>query len=355
VSRTDRGAERSGSWAPLLAGALGAAVVSAAVIWFVVPRTPDPFSAAGNGLAAATALPAGSQATSQAAGLPVYIGGPASTSPAGPATSVPGVPPQTSVPGLVPSTSVPGVPSSIPGSIPSSPGTPSPHKSRPSKKPTPKAGRSSGPQTVAYAASAAAGLPTAAIARDVARAYAYSPAVAVEIGRNDSFAVAPVIGTSGPSAIPLLLATALLAALACLSGALFSRRQARWEPATGPGPLPPPGTEPVARSELGQLRGAAQQKAALARSVAELLPSMPDALVWRAEKALAEVGVRSIVPDGQPFDEAAHHVVGTEPVPHGGRENIIARTIRPGYADGDQILVYPKVIVYTDDAGGRSR
>jgi molecular chaperone GrpE (heat shock protein) len=82
---------------------------------------------------------------------------------------------------------------------------------------------------------------------------------------------------------------------------------------------------------------------------------MPDALVWQAEKALADAGVRTIVPDGEPFDPALHHVVGTEPIPRGGRENTIARTVRPGYADDKDILVYPKVVVYADDTGGRAR
>jgi molecular chaperone GrpE (heat shock protein) len=54
------------------------------------------------------------------------------------------------------------------------------------------------------------------------------------------------------------------------------------------------------------------------------------------------------VPDGEPFDAARHYAVGTEPVPPGGGENTIARTLRAGYADDENILVYPKVVVYTD-------
>ena len=221
----------------------------------------------------------------------------------------------------------------------------------------------------------------------MAKADRYSPTIAVEVGKGDSFAVAPVVDP-GPSVVPVLVAAAVVGALAWLGGALFSRRrpapvtagtqvtgdrqaagagQATWGgQATGAGqatwggqPAPvrplPPGTEPVAASELRQLRLSAQQKTALARSVAELVPSLPDALVWRAEQALADAGVRSVVPDGQLFDAEAHHVVGTEPVPRGSRENIIARTIRPGYADGETILVYPKVIVYADDTDGRTR
>lgn len=303
----------SGSRAPLLLGALVAAAVGVVVVWFLIPRTADAFSATGNALAAKNALPAGSQGPSSASVLPVFT----SSGLAGPAS-----------------------------------------------------------------------FPADAVGRDVAKADRYSPTIAVEVGKGDSFAVAPVVDP-GPSAVPVLVAAAVVGALAWLGGALFSRRRpapvtagtqaigdrqaagagqaVRGGQATGAGQATwggqattavrglPPGTEPVADSELRQLRLSAQQKTALARSVAELVPSLPDALVWRAEQALADVGVRSVVPDGQLFDAQAHHVVGTEPVPRGGRENTIARTIRPGYADGETILVYPKVIVYADDTDGRTR
>jgi molecular chaperone GrpE (heat shock protein) len=103
---------------------------------------------------------------------------------------------------------------------------------------------------------------------------------------------------------------------------------------------------------MGQLRRTAGQQTALARSVAELVPSMPEAVAWQAEKALAQAGVRRVVPDGEPFNAACHHAVGTEPVPSGVAENTVARTVRPGYSDERDILVYPKVVVYADDAGG---
>ena len=114
----------------------------------------------------------------------------------------------------------------------------------------------------------------------------------------------------------------------------------------------PSGTEPIASPELRRLRREAEQKKTLARRLAELMPSMPEALAWQAQNALAEVGVRAMVPDGEPFDAAVHHAVGTEPVPRGSRANIIARTVRPGYADDETILVYPKVVVYADDTDG---
>jgi GrpE len=345
----------SGSWTPLLLGALSAAVVSVVVVWFLMPRTPDAFSATGNALAAGNALPAGSHGPSSAARLPVftYFGSAGPTAPA---------------PRPVPSTPAPET--ATPTLEPVSPATrqltPSPIKSERSRTASPGAGPNL-PQNLVPSPSSAfvlyatpppagpASFPAAVVGRDVDKAYAYSPTIAVEAGRGDSFAVAPVADPGGSSPVPLLLAAALLGALACLSGALFSRRRTRWEPMPAAadrlaGSLPL-GTEPVAGSELRQLRRSAEQKTALARSVAELMPSLPDALVWRAEQALADVDVRQVIPDGQPFDANAHHAVGTEPVPRGGRENIIARTIRPGYADGENILVYPKVIVYADEDG----
>ena len=208
-------------------------------------------------------------------------------------------------------------------------------------------------------------LPAGALASDVAKADRYSKDVAVEVANSHSFAVAPVADGAGPSPLPVLLGAALLTAVAGVGGALLGRRWTQRDqlPVTSGGrpPVILAGAEPVARPEpvaspeLRRLRRSAQQKTMLARSVAELLPSMPEALVWQAEKALAEAGVRAIVPDGEPFDAAVHYAVGTEPVPRGGRENTIARTVRPGYADDENILVYPKVVVYADDVAGRPR
>ena len=290
-----------------------------AVVWFLTPRAPDAFSAVGN------ALQAGPGHASHGPGVSVYFAS--------------------------------GASSGAPSPAPTGPGTPSPAVSSPAKR-SPSSPRQHAPsatQTVIIITNARregrpAALRTALIGRDVAKAAAYSPTVAVETGPVGSFAVAPVNDAGHRSAIPLLVAAALLGALAWLGGVLFGRRRARWEPESVAGL--PPGTEPVASRELQRLRRDAGQRTVLARSLAELVPSMPDALVWQAREALAEVGVRQVVPDGEPFDPAAHHAVGTEPVPPGGREDIVARTIRPGYADNENILVYPRVVVYADDAGG---
>lgn len=198
------------------------------------------------------------------------------------------------------------------------------------------------------------------MASDISKASEYSDSIAVQIGPGGAFAVAPVTDAGSPGLFPALLAAALFAALAGLGGAQLSRRSGRaHQMAVAAGAVPladaPPRAEPIAGPELRRLRRSARQKAILARSLAELLPSMPEALAWQAEKALADVGVQPVIPDGEPFDAAVHYAVGTEPVPPGGRENTVARTVRPGYADGEDILVYPKVVVYADDPDGLSR
>ncbi len=305
----------SWSWGPVLTLALAAALVSAVAVWLLLPRTPDAFSAVGN------ALKTGAQPASGPDAPLVYR----------------------------------ALSGASAGQV--------------SQLPTPVPVGSSA-DTIA--------LPSDVIGSDVAKAYETSDTstIAVEIAGKNAFAVAPVTDAGGPSAVPVLVMVAFAAALAVLGGALLARRRSRWGAWTaaasaGPasaGPasaapapassapassaLPPPGTERIASLELRRLRRGAQQRAALARNVAELLSSMPEALYWQVERALAEAGVRAIVPDGQPFDPAVHHAVGTEPVAGGARENTIARTVRPGYADDDSILVYPKVVVYANDAGG---
>lgn len=342
---TGRSGQVSGTWLPVLLWALGAALVSVVIVWLLMPRTPDAFSVAGNALQVGHGNPSAY----------VYYVGPGS-SVGGPNPKPPG-----------PSTPSPAQTSLSPG-----PSTPTPSPASPSRS-TPAPGRSRSPRPIPPPGTQAvtifahvqptispAALPTALIGSDVVKAAGHSPAVAVVKGPHNAFAVAAVDDTGGRSAIPLLLAAALVTALAWLGGAMFGRRRARWEPqpATGAAALTPripPGTEPVTSRELRQLRRDARQRTTLARSLAELVPSMPDALVWQAEKALAEVGVRTVAPDGEPFDPDRHHVVGTEPVPPGGRENTIARTVRPGYADDKDILVYPKVVVYADDTDRRAR
>jgi hypothetical protein len=323
---------------------LGAAIVSAAAVWLLLPRTPDAFTAV------RTALAVGSTPASGPGGPYVYRG---STSPS------------STGPGQVTSPAVsPSVPAgTVPAPIPPYPG---PHDYLPpwvsplQPVPSQQIGQ---PQTAAFRiASAGSGPgtpPPTVIGQYVNEAYASSHAatITVDIAGRDLFAVAAVPDADGHSPLPVLGAAAVISALAAVGGGLLARNRARLDPipvtATAPA-LMSPGTDRAAGQDLQRLRRGAQQKTALARSVAELLPSMPEALYWQVEKALADIGVRTIVPDGEPFDPAAHYAVGTEPLTGGVRENTVARTVRPGYSDGENILVYPKVVIYADDADGQA-
>ncbi|WP_250037642.1 nucleotide exchange factor GrpE [Paractinoplanes maris] len=116
---------------------------------------------------------------------------------------------------------------------------------------------------------------------------------------------------------------------------------------------PPPNLTPVPVDDGPEGR----QRAAMIRSLADLVPQMPDALAWQATSILEAAGVRTIRPDGDRFDPAVHHAVGTEHPPDGQTAGVIARTIRPGYADGRRLVVHPRVVVFDDDTpadGARS-
>ena len=70
-------------------------------------------------------------------------------------------------------------------------------------------------------------------------------------------------------------------------------------------------------------------------------------VVERLEAGLAEVGVRAVRPDGEPFDPAVHEAGGTEPTDDPTLVGRIAETEVPGFTDRGQPLRAPIVIVYT--------
>jgi molecular chaperone GrpE (heat shock protein) len=59
--------------------------------------------------------------------------------------------------------------------------------------------------------------------------------------------------------------------------------------------------------------------------------------------------VREVVPDGERFDPRLHHAVGTQASAEAVQVDTVARTVRPGFLDGESVLTYPKVVVYTAD------
>jgi hypothetical protein len=172
---------------------------------------------------------------------------------------------------------------------------------------------------------------------------AQTGATAVAQGRDGAWAAVSV--PEGGSAVPAALVGALVAVVGVIAMSLLFNLFHR------PGAVlhvqqPVPQQPPVVPPDTGPLR---EERAVLVRGLVELLPQLPDGLVWQAEKALSTVGVRQVVADGELVDPRRHHVVGTEPPLEGNRVNTVARTVRPGYADGDRLVIHPKVVVYATD------
>ncbi|MGJ6961861.1 nucleotide exchange factor GrpE [Streptosporangium sp. G11] len=63
-------------------------------------------------------------------------------------------------------------------------------------------------------------------------------------------------------------------------------------------------------------------------------------------EALNRAGVREIVADGQRFDPRLHEAAGTETAGRPELHDIVAETVRRGYADGERVIRVPQVVVY---------
>lgn len=159
-------------------------------------------------------------------------------------------------------------------------------------------------------------------------------ATAVVRGADGSWAAVSV--PEGGSAVPAGLVAALVAVVGVVAMSFLFNLVHR------PGAVLHVQPRPDNRPSL-------QQRDVLVRGLVDLLPRLPDGLVRQAEDALSTVGVRPVVPDGERVDPQRHHVVGTEPPVDEDRANTVARTIRPGYADGDRLVIHPKVVAYATD------
>ncbi|MET8336410.1 nucleotide exchange factor GrpE [Streptosporangium canum] len=67
---------------------------------------------------------------------------------------------------------------------------------------------------------------------------------------------------------------------------------------------------------------------------------------------LNRAGVREIVADGQRFDPRVHEAFGTEPTERPELHDVVAETVKRGYADGDRVIRVPQVAVYRHGAPG---
>ncbi|GIH94739.1 nucleotide exchange factor GrpE [Planobispora siamensis] len=224
-----------------------------------------------------------------------------------------------------PVSSGPGAPSSGPGTLPSGPGAPA-------GRPAP-AGSGASP-----ARSAAAPPPAPPGAAPVTPPGSAAP----------SGSAAPVAGSGVPSAPPSESATP--------PGAPMSSQ---------PPAVPHPGPDPL-QDVLRQVAGSGISQALTQQverlfadgtpgretlvetcidywdQIAERHPQLAGTLL----DGLNRAGVRQIVADGQRFDPRLHEAFGTEPTDRPELHDVVAETVKQGYADGDRVLRVPQVAVY---------
>jgi molecular chaperone GrpE len=63
-------------------------------------------------------------------------------------------------------------------------------------------------------------------------------------------------------------------------------------------------------------------------------------------EALEVAGVQAIRADGERFDQERHRAVGRVPTEDASRHGVVASTQLEGYADGDDVIRKPEVLVY---------
>jgi hypothetical protein len=180
-------------------------------------------------------------------------------------------------------------------------------------------------------------------ARYQARGAGADGQVAVVATAVDERSELSVTVTAPATGRPRLAAVAAAAALllTVVAVATLAGTPAPSRPIPAPAPPPAEPADPAARRT-------AEQRSTLIHDLAELLPQLPDAVSWQAVHILEAAGVTVVRPDGRRFDPTLHHAVGAERAPDGAAVGVVARTVRPGYTDGDRILVHPRVVVFED-------
>jgi molecular chaperone GrpE (heat shock protein) len=85
---------------------------------------------------------------------------------------------------------------------------------------------------------------------------------------------------------------------------------------------------------------------AICIDIADRIQDVDSALWQRMHRLLNEVGVRAVVPDGEPFDEKRFDAVGRADTADETLQLTVQSTQFCGYLDGERVLRKPRVIVY---------
>lgn len=116
-------------------------------------------------------------------------------------------------------------------------------------------------------------------------------------------------------------------------------------PLLGGPTVPPP--DPRAAGLRTEHRALLAQRASLLRGLADLVDRLPEGFDWQVAKLMEEAGARKLTPEpGTAFDPVSQSVLGTEPTPDAGVHDTVARMLRAGWLDRDQVLVPANVVLY---------
>jgi hypothetical protein len=116
---------------------------------------------------------------------------------------------------------------------------------------------------------------------------------------------------------------------------------------------PPDPVDDRARGGGGSARGPGAT--VLAGEVVDLFDAAPsDSLRYRIRRILSDAGIVEYAADGEVFDPERHNVVDVEWTDDPARESRVARTLRPGFADGPRVVRAADVLVYRGSQASRT-
>lgn len=197
---------------------------------------------------------------------------------------------------------------------------------------------------------------TAAVAVGTAAAAAAQVGGRVDGGPVDGGTKAPVaVESSGSTGllIAAAIATLVILAVVVVVAVLVSRSRSGSRGAATPAVAAPVAAGPVVGPPALPADGgrAANERDRLVQVLVELGDQL-DSVALRSwvTQALDEVGVTTVLADGQRFDPARHQAVDQVATTDPAAVGVVAQTVRAGYVDRERLLRLPQVVVYGAEA-----